>query len=32
MAGQMKELKDKGMQIVEPNTTAFQTAVKPVYE
>ena len=32
MAGQMKELKEKGMQIVEPDTAVFQAAVKPVYE
>ena len=32
MASQIKELKDKGMQIIEPDTTAFQAAVKPVYD
>lgn len=32
MAGQVKQLKEKGMEIIEPNTAAFQAAVKPVYE
>ena len=29
---QMKALKEKGMQIAEPDTAAFQAAVKPVYD
>ncbi len=32
MAEQLKALKDKGMQITDPDTAAFQAAVKPVYE
>lgn len=32
MADQLKTLKEKGMQIVEPDTAAFQAAVKPVYD
>lgn len=32
MAEQLKVLKEKGMQIVEPDTAAFQAAVKPVYD
>ena len=32
MAEQLKTLKEKGMQITEPNTAAFQAAVKPVYD
>ncbi len=32
MAGQLKELKEKGMEIIEPDLAAFQAAVKPVYE
>ena len=32
MAEQLKALKDKGMQITDPDTAAFQAAVKAVYE
>lgn len=32
MAEQLKTLKEKGMQIIEPDTAAFQAAVKPVYD
>ncbi len=32
MDGQLKELKAKGMEIVEPDSKAFQAAVKPVYD
>ncbi|NMC32761.1 MAG: DctP family TRAP transporter solute-binding subunit [Veillonellaceae bacterium] len=32
MAEQLKALKEKGMQITEPDTAAFQAAVKPVYD
>jgi len=32
MAEQLKALKEKGMQISEPDTAAFQVAVKPVYD
>ena len=32
MSEQLKALKEKGMQIVDPDTAAFQTAVKPVYD
>jgi len=32
MADQLKALKEKGMQIIEPDTAAFQAAVKPVYD
>ena len=32
MADMIKQLKEKGMQIVEPDTAAFQAAVKPVYD
>ncbi len=31
MADQLKTLKERGMQIIEPDTAAFQAAVKPVY-
>ena len=32
MSEQLKALKDKGMQITEPDVAAFQAAVKPVYD
>ena len=32
MAEQLKALKEKGMQITDPDTAAFQAAVKPVYD
>ncbi len=32
MDGQLKELKAKGMEIIEPDSKAFQAAVKPVYD
>ena len=32
MTEQLKALKEKGMQITEPDTAAFQAAVKPVYD
>ena len=32
MSKQLKALKDKGMQITEPDVAAFQAAVKPVYD
>jgi tripartite ATP-independent transporter DctP family solute receptor len=32
MEGQLKALKEKGMEIVEPDSKAFQAAVKPVYD
>ena len=32
MADQIKQLKEKGMQITEPDIAAFQKAVKPVYD
>ena len=32
MSEQLKALKEKGMQIADPDTAAFQAAVKPVYD
>lgn len=32
MAGQLKTLKDNGMEIIDPDLSAFQAAVKPVYD
>jgi len=32
MAGQLKFLKEKGMEVTEPDLKAFQAAVKPVYD
>jgi len=32
MADQLKQLKEKGMQIIDPDIAAFQKAVKPVYD
>ncbi|MCR4441844.1 MAG: TRAP transporter substrate-binding protein [Peptococcaceae bacterium] len=32
MSGQLKELAEKGMQIIEPDLASFQKAVKPVYD
>jgi len=32
MEGQLKALKDKGMEIIEPDSKDFQAAVKPVYD
>ncbi len=32
LAEQLKALKEKGMQITDPDTAAFQAAVKPVYD
>ena len=32
MADMIKQLKEKGMQITEPDIAAFQAAVKPVYD
>lgn len=32
MDGQLKALKEKGMEIIEPDSKAFQAAVKPVYD
>ncbi len=32
MEGQLKTLKEKGMEIIEPDLKAFQAAVKPVYD